>query len=133
MSTTVIRGPYEIFDAYLFHYGWKRGGGYDIGEAKGIIIRRLDEDEPGDEALFIANDSTLRPCSPHIASYDEGVSLDGYVWYREEPADGTNPGDCYTIRKAFADEFACKIKHHEDIIEMFKSDMKRIFPEGEEL
>ena len=131
--STIIRGPYEIFDAYLFNYGWKHSGGYNIGETSGIVIRRLDEDGLEDEALFIANDSTSRPCSPYLVSNHEGVSLEGYVWYREKPADGINPGDCYTIRKAFADEISIKIQHHIDTIKMLESNIKRIFPEGEEL
>lgn len=130
MSTKIIRGPYEIFNAYLFSYGWKRGGGYNIGESSGIVIRRLDEDGLEDEALFIANGIRF---PSYLVSYHEGVSLEGYVWYREKPADGIIPGDCYTIRKAFADEISTKIQHHKDINKMLEHDMKRIFPEGEEL
>ena len=133
MSTKIILGPYEILNAYLFSYGWQRGGGYNIGESSGIVIRLLDEDALEDEALFITNNSTSRPCSPYLVSCHEGVSLEGYVWYREKPADGIIPGDCYTIRKAFADEISIKIQHHKDIIEMLESNMKRIFPEVEEL
>ena len=134
MSTTIIRGPYEIFDAYLFNYSWKFSGGYHSRVISGIVIRRPDEGVGEDEALFIANDCTSRPRLPYfLVSYHEGVSLEGYVWYREKPADGIEPGDCYTIRKAFADEISIKIQIHKDTSEMLEKDMKRIFPEGEEL
>ena len=134
MSTKIIRGPYEILDAYLFNYSWKFSGGYHIRVISGVVIRRLDEDGLEDEALFIANDCTSRPCLPYfLVSFHEGVSLEGYVWYREKPADRIIPGDHYTIRKAFADEISIKIQHHKDTIEMLESNMKRIFPEGEEL
>lgn len=127
---TTIRGPYEIIDAYLFNYGWKHGGGYNIGETSGIVIRRLDEDGLEDEALFIANGIRF---PSYVVSYHEGVSLEGYVWYREKPVDGINPGDCYTIRKAFADEISTKIQYHIDTIKMLESNIKRIFPEEEKL
>ena len=128
--STIIRGLYEIIDACLFNYGWKRGGGYNIGETNGIVIRLRDEDAIEDEALFIANGIRF---PSYVVSYHEGVSLEGYVWYREKPADGINPGDYYTIRKAFADEISTKIQHRKDTIKMLESNMKRIFPEGEKL
>lgn len=131
--STIVRGPYEIFNVYLFNYGWKYGGGYNIGETSGIVIRRFNEDALEDEALFIANDCTSRPCLPYLVSCHEGISLEGYVWYQEKPADCENPGDCYTIRKAFADEINITIQHHKEVIEMLNNNMKRIFPEGEEL
>ena len=125
MSTTVVRGPYEIFDAYLFHYNPN-----GMGEIEGIVIRRHDKDEPDGETLFIPKGMIF---SAFLVSYFEGISFEGRVWYREEPSDGVRPGDRYTIRKAFADELACKIQSYKNKIEELKSDMKQIFPEGEEL
>lgn len=93
---------FEIIDGYLYYWNIICGKAI-VQSIRGMIIIP----KTGNGALFVEYRS------PGTERFDvsrlEGISKDGLVWYREPPADGTEPGDQYTIRKAFADEIERKI------------------------
>lgn len=111
---------FEIIDGYLYYYSWAMGE-LVINSRHGMIIMpsKLSLD-----ALFVGYRSPRDDV--YDVSPDEGFSENGLVWYREPPVDGAEPGDQYTIRKAFADEIERKIFELGNRIDKLKEEKEKM-------